>query len=90
MDVAKQICGLMIYASKEFSITSIYFSAMLPKFGRRFDSMINYVNNKVFNLCLDNQKMEIMHYSNFEANHELNYEFFGKTKYIQVTSVSDN
>ena len=70
----------MIHASKEFPITSIYFSAMLPKFGRSFDGMINYVNNKVFNLRLDNQKMEIIYHSNFVANHELNYDLFWKDK----------
>ena len=80
VDVENKICRLMIHASKEFPITSIYFSAMLPKFRRSFDSMINYVNNKVFNLCLDNPKMEIIYHSNFVANHELNYDLFWKDK----------
>ena len=53
---------------------------MLPKFGRSFDGMINYVNNKVFNLRLDNQKMEIIYHSNFVANHELNCDLFWKDK----------
>ena len=40
--------------------------------------MINYVNNEVFNLCLENQKMEFKQDSNFALNHDLNYNFFWK------------
>ena len=42
--------------------------------------MINYVNNKVFNLCLDNQKMEFIQHSKFAINHDLNYNFVWKDK----------
>ena len=63
MDVAKKSADvlaskefeMMVHASKEFR--KIYFSTTLPKLARSFKSMINYVNNEAFNLCLDNQKM---------------------------------
>ena len=42
--------------------------------------MINYVNNEVFNLCLDNQKIEFIQHRNFVVNHDLNYDFFWKDK----------
>ena len=42
--------------------------------------MINYMNNEVSNLCLDNQKTEFIQHSNFAVNHDLNYDFFGKNK----------
>ena len=70
----------MVHAGKEFPKTSVHISAILPKFGRSFDSMTNYVNNEVFNLCLDNQKMEIYTTHNFAINHYLNYDFFWKDK----------
>ena len=60
VDVANKICRLLVHTSTEFPNTSIYFSAILPKFGRSFNRMINYVNNEVFNLCLDNLKMEFI------------------------------
>ena len=62
----------MIHTSKEFPNTSIYFSTILPKFGRSFNWITNYVNNEVFKLCLDNQKMEFIQHSNFTVNHDLN------------------
>ena len=46
---------MMVHASKEFR--KMYFSATIPKLAGSFQSMINYVNNEAFNLCLDNQKM---------------------------------
>ena len=49
----------------------MYFSAVLLKFDWSFKSMIDYVNNEVFNLCLDNQKMEFIQHSNFAVNHDL-------------------
>ena len=42
--------------------------------------MINYVNNEVFSLCIDNQKIEFIQHSNFEANCYLNYDIFRKGK----------
>ena len=51
VDVGNKICILMIHTNEEFPNTSIYFLAILPKFGRSFNGMINYVNNEVFNLC---------------------------------------
>ena len=56
MVVTNKVCRLIIHTSKELPNTSTYFSAILPKFGRNFNSMVNYVNNEVFNLCLDNHK----------------------------------
>ena len=71
VDMANKIWRLMIHTSKEFPNTLIYFSAILPKFNRSFNSMINCVNNEVFSLCLDNQKSEFIQHSNFEVNHDL-------------------
>ena len=80
VDVANKICRLLVHTSTEFPNTSIYFSAILPKFGRSFNRMINYVNNEVFNLCLDNLKMEFIWRINSAVNHDLNYDFFWKDK----------
>ena len=38
--------------------------------------MINYVNNEIFNLYLDDQKMKFIQHSNFAVNHVLNYDFW--------------
>ena len=38
------------------------------------------MNNKAFNLCLDNQKMEFIQHSKFAINHDLNYNFVWKEK----------
>ena len=89
MDVANKIFSLMVHARKECP-TSFYFSPILHKFSKLFNSMINYVNNKLFNLCLANQKMEFIQHNNFSINHYLNYDFFWKTKCIQVTPLCDN
>ena len=76
MHVANKICRLMVHTSKESPNTLIYFLAILPNFGRSFNSMINYGNNEVFNFCLGNQKMEFIQHSNFAVNHNLNYDFW--------------
>ena len=78
--MANKLSRLTIYASKEFLNTSIYFLVILSKFGISFDSMINYVNSEVFNLCIDNQKIEFIQHSNFAVNYHLNYDFFQKGK----------
>ena len=80
MDVANKIWILMVHAGKEFPKTSVHFSAVLPKFGRSFDSMINNVNNEVFNLCLDNQKMEFIQLITLQSTMILITTSFGKTK----------
>ena len=72
----------MLHTSNEFPNTSIYFSAILHKFGKtafdrtlpkftKFNGMINYVNNKVFNLCFENQKTKFIQQSNFAVKHDL-------------------
>ena len=75
-----------VHTSKEFPNTSIYFSAILSKFDRNFNSMINYMKKEVFNLCLDNQKIEFIQHSNFAVNHDLNYDFFWKDK-IHISNI---
>ena len=80
----------MIHTDKEFRNTLIYFSAILPKFCRSFNSMVNYVNNKIFNLSLDDQKLEFMQHSNFTVSHDLITISSGKEKYIQIISVVYN
>ena len=85
VDVANKICRLMFHASKEFPKTLIYFSAILPKFGRSFNlihSLINYVNNEVFILCLDNQKWNIHSTVTLQSTMVTwsNYDFFRKDK----------
>lgn len=82
-NLANKMFRMIIHTSKEFSNTSIYFSAILPKFGRSFNSLINYVNNEFSNLCLDNQKIGFIGYSNFAVNH---HGFFWKDK-IQTSNI---
>ena len=82
-NLANKIFRLIIHTTKEFSNTSIYFSTILPKFGRSFNSLINYVNNEFLNLCLDNQKIGFIRHSNFAVNH---HDFFWRDK-IQTSNI---
>ena len=50
-DITTKISKLLLHATKEFPNTSIYFSAILPKFNNTFFEMINHVNSEIFELC---------------------------------------
>ena len=78
--IFQQICRLMINTSREFPNASVYFSAILLKLGRNFNSITNYVNNELFNLRLGNQKVKLIQLGNSAVNHDLNYEFLRKDK----------
>lgn len=68
------------HTSREFPNASVYFSAILLKLGRNFNSITNYVNNEFFNLRLGNQKVKLIQLGNSAVNHDLNYEFLRKDK----------
>ena len=50
-DITTKTSKLLLHATKEFPNTSIYFSAILPKFNNTFFEMINHVNSEIFELC---------------------------------------
>lgn len=78
--IFQQICRLMIHTSREFPNASVYFSTILLKLGRNFNSITNYVNNEFFKLCFGNQKVKLIQLGNSAVNHDLNYEFLRKDK----------
>ena len=63
---------------KEFPNTSIYFSAILPKFDNTFFEMINHVNSKKFKLCSHYDQLRFIEHQGFAKNHEMNKDLFWK------------
>ena len=63
---------------KEFPNTSIYFSAILPKFDNTFFEMINHVNSKKFELYSHYHQLRFIQHQGFAKNHEMNKDLFWK------------
>ena len=67
-----------LYATKEFPNTSIYFSAILPKFNYTFFEMINHVNSEVFQLCSYYHQLRFIQHQDFAVDDEMNKKLFWK------------
>ena len=74
-DITTNISKLLP-ATKEFPNTSIYFSAILPKFNNTLFEMINHVNSEIFELCSYYYQLRFIQHQNFAVNHEMNKELF--------------
>ena len=77
-DITTKTSKLLLHATKEFPNTSIYFSAILPKFNNTFFEMINQVNSEIFELCSYYHQLRFIQHQNFAVNHEMNKELFWK------------
>ena len=77
-DITTKISKLLIHATKEFPNTSIYFSAILPKFNNTFFEMINHVNSEIFELCSYYHQLRFIQHQDLGANHEMNNKLFWK------------
>ena len=77
-DTARKICKLMNHIRKEFPQTRILYSAILPKFNRSFNSIINYVNNEIFEFCMLDKQMSFIQHNTFAVNHNLNSRLYSK------------
>ena len=77
-DITTKISKLLLHATKEFPNTSIYFSAIRPKFNKTFFEMINHVNSEIFELCSYYHQLRFIQHHDFAVNHEINKELFWK------------
>ena len=77
-DITTKISKLLLHATKEFPNTSIYFSAIRPKFNKTFFEMINHVNSEIFELCSYYHQLHFIQHHDFAVNHEINKELFWK------------
>ena len=77
-DITTKISKLLLHATKEFPNTSIYFSAILPKFNNTFFEMINHENSEIFELCSYCNQLRFIQHQYFAKNHEMNKELSGK------------
>ena len=75
-DTTTKISKQLLPATKEFPNTSIYFSAILPKFNNTFFEMINQVNSEIFELRSYYHQLRFIQHKNFAVNHEMNKELF--------------
>ena len=77
-DITTKISKLLLHATKEFPNTSIYFSAILPKFNNTFFEMINHVNSEIFELCSYYHQLHFILCQVFAKNHAMSKELFWK------------
>ena len=77
-DITTNTSKLLLHATKEFPNTSIYFSAILPKFNNTFFEMINHVNSEIFELCSYYHQLRFIQHQGFAKNHEMSKELFWK------------
>ena len=79
-DTAKEICKLLVRIQYQFPNTVIFYSGILPKFGKKSFGDINYINASVFNLCARSQRMHFISHNSFAVNGSLNESFFWKDR----------
>ena len=76
--IAAKISKLLLYATKSFPNTSIYFSAILTKFKNTFFEMINHVNSEIIGYCSFCQQLDFIQLKDITKNHEINKKGFYK------------
>ena len=76
--ITTKISKLLLHATKEFPDTSIYFSAILPKFNNTFFEMINQVNSEILKLCSYYHQLRFIKHQDFAKNHKMNKELLWK------------
>ena len=77
-DLTAKISKFLLYATKEFPNTSIYFSAILPKFNNTFFEMINHLTTEIFEFLSYYHQLGFIQYQDFAKNHEMSKELFWK------------
>ena len=75
-DITTKKSKLLLYATKEFPNTPIYFSAILPKLNNTFFETINHVNSEIFELCSYYDQLRFIQHQKFAVNHEMNQLFW--------------
>ena len=79
-DVLRKISKLLLFLQKEMKESTIYFSAIIPKFGSQSFRTINFINREIQSLCSSINKMYFISHLSFTKLADLNHELYRADK----------